>query len=183
MMLRNSHWHVGWIWLMAVSLVAETRAGEIVENGSGLKFVRVPAGEFVMGSSANEKGRRADEPQRMVRLTRDFFICQFEVTRGQFRRFVEATKYKTDAERGIRGGYGFDEQTGKLSGPDKKYSWRFTGFSQTDEHPVVNVSWNDAVAFCRWLSEQEKHAYRLPTEAEWEYACRGGSTTAESSVA
>lgn len=175
---RGSPWHVCWIWLAAISLIVEIRAGEVVENGIGLRLARIPAGEFVMGSPKTEKGRREDEPQRTVRLTRDFFIGQFEVTRGQFRRFVEATNYKTDAERGIRGGYGVDEQTGKLSGPDKKYSWRFTGFPQTDEHPVVNVSWNDAVAFCRWLSEQEKLTYRLPTEAEWEYACRGGSTTA-----
>ena len=59
----------------------------------------------------------------------------------------------------------------------KKYSWRNVGFEQTDEHPVVNVSWNDAVAFCKWLSRKEGKAYRLPTEAEWEYACRAGTTT------
>jgi len=51
------------------------------------------------------------------------------------------------------------------------------GFEQTDEHPVVNVSWNDAVAFCKWLSRKEGKSYRLPTEAEWEYACRAGTTT------
>ncbi|MFM8470311.1 MAG: formylglycine-generating enzyme family protein [Limisphaerales bacterium] len=119
-----------------------------------------------------------DEPQRQVRITRDFFLGQFEVTRGQFRRFVEATGFKTDAERGIRGGYGFDETKQLLAGPDKRFSWRFTGFAQTDEPPVVNVSWNDAVAFCQWLSTAEKLVYRLPTEAEWEYACRAGATTA-----
>ena len=60
---------------------------------------------------------------------------------------------------------------------NEKYSWRNTGFEQTDEHPVVNVSWNDAVAFCKWLSKKEGKTYRLPTEAEWEYACRAGTTT------
>ena len=60
---------------------------------------------------------------------------------------------------------------------DKDYSWRNAGFEQTDEHPVVNVSWNDAVAFCKWLSRKEGKTYRLPTEAEWEYACRAGTTT------
>ncbi len=59
----------------------------------------------------------------------------------------------------------------------EEYSWRNTGFEQTDEHPVVNVSWNDAVAFCKWLSRKEGKTYRLPTEAEWEYACRAGTTT------
>ncbi|MEI8376521.1 MAG: SUMF1/EgtB/PvdO family nonheme iron enzyme, partial [Planctomycetota bacterium] len=58
---------------------------------------------------------------------------------------------------------------------------RNAGFEQTDEHPVVNVSWNDAVAFCEWLSKKEKKTYRLPTEAEWEYACRAGTTTRYSS--
>ena len=149
-----------------------------MENSIGLKLVRIPAGEFTMGSPEDEKGRREDELQRHVRITRDYEIGQYEVTRGQFRKFVEATKYKTDAERGLRGGYGFDDATMKLMGPDHKYSWQFTGFPQTDEHPVVNVSWNDANAFCRWLTDTEKQTFRLPTEAEWEYACRGGSRTA-----
>jgi formylglycine-generating enzyme required for sulfatase activity len=166
--------------LAIVMLCCTAHAGEEVENNIKMKLVRVPAGQFMMGSPTGEKGRRADEPQRLVQITRDFFIGKFEVTRGQFRRFVEATGYKTDAERGLRGGYGYDEATHKLAGPDHRYSWRFTGFAQTDEHPVVNVSWNDAVAFCRWLGNQDHHAYRLPTEAEWEYACRGGATSAYS---
>lgn len=131
-----------------------------------------------MGSPSTEKGRREDEPQRRVRLNRAFELGQFEVTRGQFRQFVDATNYKSDVERGTLGGYGFDSDTDELAGPDQKYTWHFTGFPQTDEHPVVNVTWNDALAFCRWLSSREKRVYRLPTEAEWEYACRGGSQMA-----
>lgn len=153
-------------------------AAEPMDNSIGLKLVLIPAGEFIMGSPATEKGRREDEPQRRVRLSRAYELGQFEVTRGQFRQFVIATKYKSDLERGIRGGYGVDVDTGKLAGPDKKYAWHFTGFPQTDEHPVVNVTWNDAMAFCRWLSTKENRVYRLPTEAEWEYACRAGSKTA-----
>ena len=60
---------------------------------------------------------------------------------------------------------------------NEKYSWRNAGFEQTDEHPVVCMSWNDAVEFCKWLSRKEGKTYRLPTEAEWEYACRAGTTT------
>ncbi len=153
-------------------------AADPLENSIGLKLVRIPAGEFIMGSPATEKGRREDEPQRRVRLTRPFELGQFEVTRGQYRQFVDATKYKSDVERGLLGGYGFDSDTDQLAGPDKKYTWHFTGFPQTDEHPVVNLTWNDALRFCRWLSTRENRVYRLPTEAEWEYACRGGSQTA-----
>lgn len=155
---------------------AGTAESPLVDR-AGITLVHIPAGSFVMGSPATEPGRRADEPQRKVRITRDFYIGCFEVTRGQFAEFVRQSKYRTDAERGIRGGYGFDDATKKLSGPDKKYSWQFTGFAQTDDHPVVNVSWNDAQAFCRWLGTTENAVYRLPTEAEWEYACRAGTTT------
>ena len=75
-----------------------------------------------------------------------------------------------------KGGYGWDEAKGTFE-QDPKYTWRSPGFPQTDDHPVVNVSWNDAVAFCEWLSQQEGQTYRLPTEAEWEYACRAGQAT------
>src|SRR5262245_39039289 len=141
------------ISLAAIVWVESIQAREPIENSIGMKLVLLPAGQFLMGSPVSEKGRRNDEPQRRVTLTRDFYIGQHEVTRGQFRRFVEATGFRTDAERGIRGGYGYDPSTGQLAGPDKKFSWRHTGFTQTDDHPVVNVSWHDAVAFCRWLSE------------------------------
>ena len=90
--------------------------------------------------------------------------------------FVDETGYKTEAEKDGKGGYGWDEEK-KAFRQDAKYTWLNPGFEQTDEHPVVNVSWNDAVAFCEWLKSKEGQAYRLPTEAEWEYACRAGTTT------
>jgi formylglycine-generating enzyme required for sulfatase activity len=107
------------------------------------------------------------------------------VTCGQFRKFVEDTGYQTDAEKGVGdgpGAYGLDIEHSQLPWI-KRYtfykdrSWRNVGYAQTDNHPVVNVSWNDAMAFCRWLSGRERKSYRLPTEAEWEYACRAGTTT------
>jgi formylglycine-generating enzyme required for sulfatase activity len=118
-----------------------------------------------------------EHPQHRVRITKPFYLGAYHVTRGQFRQFVADAGYKTDAEIGKPpGAWGWD--------PDKKdfdfnakYSWRNVGFEQSDEHPVVNVSWNDAMAFCRWLSFKEGKTYRLPTEAEWEYACRAGTTT------
>jgi len=103
---------------------------------------------------------------------RPFYVGIHEVTIAQFRTFVEATGYLTDAETDeIRGGLGL---VNKVPTQDEPFSWRETGFSQSDQHPVVNVSWNDAQAFVEWLSEKEGRTYRLPTEAEWEFACRGG---------
>ena len=111
------------------------------------------------------------------RITRDFYIGKHEVTRGQFRRFVEATGYQTEAEKDGKGGGGYVVENRAFLLADKAFSWREAGFMQTAEHPVVNVSWADAVAFCAWLGRREGKEYRLPTEAEWEYACRAGTRT------
>jgi formylglycine-generating enzyme required for sulfatase activity len=99
------------------------------------------------------------------------------VTKGQFRKFVDETGYKTDAEKDGKGGWGY---TGKKddSVPFEQrpnFTWRDWGVDQGDESPVVNVSHNDAAAFCEWLSKKEGREYRLPREAEWEYACRAGT--------
>ena len=175
----------GWISISAVS--------PVVTNSIGIKLAPIPAGEFLMGSGEAAEdvvqafkgqegpspGNFEDEhPQHRVRITRPFQMGVHEITVGQFRLFVEETGYRTDAEKGteFEGAFGFDSETGEL-GQSKEYSWRNVGFKQSDEHPVVNVSWNDAVAFCNWLSRKEGKLYRLPTEAEWEYACRAGTTT------
>ena len=175
----------GWISSDAVS--------RVVPNSIGMKLAPIPAGEFMMGSAeaaedvaqafADRGGPppgdfEAEHPRHRVRITRPFHLGVHEVTVGQFRQFVEETGYRTDAEKGteFEGAFGFDPETGEL-GESEAYSWRNVGFEQSDEHPVVNVSWNDAMAFCRWLSRKEGKSYRLPTEAEWEYACRAGTTT------
>ena len=111
-----------------------------------------------------------------MRITRPFYLGKYEVTVGQFRRFVDDSGYQTEAEKDGKGGWGWNETANKFE-QAPRYTWREAGFEQTDLHPVVNVSWNDAVAFAEWLGKKEGKTYRLPTEAEWEYACRAGTTT------
>jgi formylglycine-generating enzyme required for sulfatase activity len=144
-------------------------------DGATLDLTLIPAGSFVMG---DEAGLDDERPVHEVTISRSFYLGRYEVTVGQFRRFVEATGYTTDAERGsgFKGAFGWDRDAMQFR-MDEKYSWRSTGFIQSDLHPVVNVSWNDAMEFCRWLGRVDGKPYRLPTEAEWEYACRAGTTT------
>lgn len=169
--------------------VSTARQGTLT-NSLGMRLKLIPAGEFLMGSTPAQieqvvrfdavfKKELADDeqPQHRVRITRPFYFGVHEVTRGQFARFVQAESYRTEAERDGRGGWGWNEAEGTLSGPKREYIWRNTGFAQDDSHPVVNVTWNDAVAFCEWLSAKEGREYRLPTEAEWEFACRAGRTS------
>lgn len=143
----------------------------------GLPLVLIPRGKFRMGSPQGEANRSEDEELHDVEITRDFDVGKFTVTVGQFREFVRDANHQTEAEKDGEGGWGFNEQTGKFEGRKPQYTWKNPGWTQTDEHPVVNVSWNDAVAFCDWLSTKEAKKYRLPTEAEWEYACRANTTT------
>ena len=151
-------------------------AEKVITNSVGMKLVLIPAGEFMMGSPEGEEGRLDNEKQHRVRITKPFYLGMYEVTVGDFRRFADDTKYKTEAEKDGKGSFGWNETKGELE-LDPKYTWRNPGFKQDDGHPVVNVSWNDAVAYCAWLSKKEGRTYRLPTEAEWEYACRAGTTT------
>ncbi len=162
-------------------------------NSIGMTFVRIPAGEFMMGSLKQEmdwlrltfkKTWRAghkqwfeDElPLHPVRMTRSFYMGVTEVTVGQFRQFVKETQYKTDAEKGDGGMIWNNKEERWVA--QKGMKWDSVPWKIADDQPVVFVSWNDAKAFCRWLSRKEKKVYRLPTEAEWEMACRGGAAWA-----
>ncbi|MDG4551662.1 MAG: SUMF1/EgtB/PvdO family nonheme iron enzyme [Candidatus Contendobacter sp.] len=142
------------------------------DGGEGPVMVVIPAGRFLMGSPEGELERRDNERQHEAQVA-VFAIGQYAVTVGQFKRFVEARGYRTEAEKG--GGIYYWTGNEWKQDPDK--SWRNPGFAQTDTHPVVGVSWNDAMVYVDWLNEQTDQRYRLPTEAEWEYACRAGTAT------
>jgi formylglycine-generating enzyme required for sulfatase activity len=134
-------------------------------------MVVVPSGSFRMGTPEREAGRNANEgPQHDVTI-RSFAIARSHVTRGQFAAFVRATGYATDG-----GCYDFRSRGEWQVNP--RLNWRSPGFAQTDQHPVVCVSWTDAQAYVRWLAAQTGRAYRLPSEAEQEYAARAGTATA-----
>ena len=145
-------------------------------NSIGMKLKLIPAGDFLMGSAPSDKEAFDDEkPWHWARITQPFYLGIHEVTRGQFRRFVDDVAYQTEAEKDGKGGWGTNAEGKSEQKPE--YNWQRPGFEQTDEHPVVNVSWNDAQAFIAWLNRKESKTYRLPTEAEWEYACRAGTKT------
>ena len=169
----------------------------LVDLGGGvkLKLVRIAPGEFQMGSNESAKETAAffkrnygsdypgvvcfdtEHPQHRARVTKPFYLGAYHVTRGQFRRFINDSGYKTEAETAISRAPRDGTPRARRPTLAEDYTWRSPGFEQTDEHPVVCLSWNDAVAFCKWLSHKGGNAYRLPTEAEWEYACRAGTTT------
>lgn len=182
-------------WAKHLGIAPETT------NRLGMKFRVLPPGKFLMGSSPAEMAKLLRQtstthgdavwfrgqilregPQHPVMLTKPIAMGIHEVTRGQFRRFVEATSYQSDIER-----LGRDKPAATESEGDQQdeappgsrlYPWHDQAdfdTPQSDDDPVINVSWNDAVAFCEWLSEEENVRYRLPTEAEWEFACRAGS--------
>jgi formylglycine-generating enzyme required for sulfatase activity len=104
---------------------------------------------------------------------------------GQFRQFLKASGYVPESIADGTGGYGYNpvyrpnggERGEQFEGRDPRYSWENPGFTQGEDHPVVNITWNDAQALAAWLSRTEGTTYRLPTEAEWEYSARAGTRT------
>jgi len=147
----------------------------------GIELVFIPPGKFRMGSPHDELGRKDDESSHEVTITRPFYLGRFEVKFGQFRRWAEATRYVTDGEK-RGGGHAHDAHAVWEHRPGT--NWRKPGyagpFELADDHPVVHVSHNDALAFCRWLTERERSnggtvTFTLPSEAQWEWACRAGS--------
>ena len=131
--------------------LAASKPGEVVTNSIGMKLALIPSGSFTMGSPANEPGRSKYENQVEVTISKSFYLGVTEVTQGQWTSVMGTTPWK---------GKGFAKEG--------------------SDYPATSVSWDDSIAFCKKLSEKEGKTYRLPTEAEWEYACRAGSTSAYS---
>ena len=131
------------------------------------EIVTIPAGSVGMGSN--------DGNAKEISIRVPFALGKFEVTVGEFRRFTQATGYRTDAEKNpgdVNGCYAMDAPD------DKSFRyWDSPGFTQTDQQPVACISLNDAHSYIKWLGETTGNPYRLPSEVEWEYAARAGTTT------
>jgi formylglycine-generating enzyme required for sulfatase activity len=180
---KNSTSPHGADWAPAEGALADplTRLStRVLHKPSGLVLVLIPAGAFQMGSPPEEAERLADERQHLRLVKKPFYLGETEVTVAQFRRFVRATGYLTDAERsgeeGSRGKGAF------ASTPDGDREWsalaswqnpfpNLPEYQISEHHPVVQVSWNDAKRFV------EHYGLQLPSEAQWEYAARAGSRT------
>ncbi len=152
-------------------------------------LIYVPEGVFKMGSKfsideiqnrygyefteASKVGWEIELPLHDVIVNNGFYISKYELTVAEFEAFINETGYVTDAEKGI-GSYGYNEN-GEWSEVEN-VSWRKPGLWEIQPNfPVVFVSWNDATEYTNWLSKKTGQVYRLPTEQEWEYACRAGS--------
>lgn len=160
-----------------------------------LEMVLIPPGEFLMGSSDEEivKLREQAEasglssydmkwidlegPQRLVKITRPFYLSRNEFTTAQFRRFADDSQYLTEVEASGLGAV--TAKDGKFArNPERNWKWA-ARYPQAPASPVINVTWNDAVQCCQWLSQLDQElTFTLPSEAQCEFACRAGTTTA-----
>ena len=170
--------------LVNARLYASYKPGQVFADsyvdmpGKAPAMVVIPTGSFEMGASNDEPGHaEAETPQHTVTLSKGVAISRTEITVGQFREFVRNSGYRPDSER-LGGASVYDERSGVLR-DDGRATWQddYAGRPADDNLPVVNVSWNDAKAYVDWLSQRTGKTYRLPSEAEFEYALRGGTTT------
>jgi sulfatase modifying factor 1 len=154
----------------AIKSTHPAKSGKTFRNcRSCPQMVVIYSGRFNMGSPDSEEGRGDDEgPVHSVKIAA-FAIGKTEITRGQFAEFVKKARYSTGEKC-------WTLEKGKYE--ERKGNWREPGFPQSNMDPVVCINWNDALAYAKWLSRKTGKRYRLPTEAEWEYAARGGTGTA-----
>ena len=151
--------------------VGQTFSDALRSGGHGPQLVVVPAGSYQMGSPASEERRlNMEGPEHRVTIGQAFAVGVYEVTVGEYGRFVGATGHAGGTSCYVWEGGGWEARAGR--------SWRNPGFRQTERDPVVCVNWRDARAYVAWLSRETREAYRLPSEAEWEYVARARSTTA-----
>ena len=149
------------------------------ENGAklSLEMVLIPGGTFMMGSPADEVGRKDDEgPQHKVKLD-PFYLCTTETTIELFMAYYQETNTPKRTHLGDQPEKESDD-VDAITGPTPVYGDLTMGYSE--KNPAIGGSWKNAATFCRWLSKKTGKPYRLPTEAEWEYACRAGGATAYS---
>jgi formylglycine-generating enzyme required for sulfatase activity len=165
-------------------LYASLKPGEVVRDrfldisGQAPSVVVIPTGSFIMGSPAGEEGRRdSEEPQRAVHIATGFALGRSEVSVAEFGLFVANSRYVTDAERQGSATI-YEESSGRMR-EQRGVTWRddYHGERAQPDLPVAHVSWNDAIAYLDWLSQRTGKRYRLPSEAEFEYALRAGSAT------
>ncbi|MCG8380556.1 MAG: SUMF1/EgtB/PvdO family nonheme iron enzyme, partial [Proteobacteria bacterium] len=144
---------------------------DFLKNGDeGPEMVIIPVGSFQMGSKRKAREFFTGEtPVHKVTFDKPFAMMTTEMSVGEFAAFIEATGYETEAE--WQGGCGYWDEDWKM---DPERYWNNPGFPQSQNNPVVCISWNDAMTVARWLSKETGYTYRLPTEAEWEYAARAG---------
>ena len=147
----------------------ESLTDALGSGGRGPEMVVVPDGSFLMGCVSGRDCQARELPVREVEIERAFALSRLEVTRAEFARFAEATGYLATGSCMSRN-HGLERRR-------EARGWRAPGFRQTDTHPVACVSWDDAKAYAEWLSSETGQDYRLPTEAEWEYAARAGSSS------
>jgi sulfatase modifying factor 1 len=165
--------------LFAAEPAASAFANKVTLDGLNYALVKVPAGVVVLGR-ADPNNKSDEAPATRVTITQPFWVGATEVTVAQWKYFTETTGYTTEAELGA---VGINLLKDKAGPKRRGLSWRNPGFPQEDSHPVVGISWQDAMQFCRWLTDRERSAGRLPagyiftlpTEAQWEYACRAGT--------
>ena len=151
--------------------------GRTATNSIGMQLVYIQPGQFRMGFEKPPDSNQVHLHD--VTIEKPFYLGRFEVTTDQFSLFVREEKnFQTEAERDGRGGQIFNGSGFEFN---PLATWQTPGFPQTGVYPVIHVTWNDAQRFCQWLTKREGRNYRLPTEAEWEYCCRAGTTTNYSS--
>jgi formylglycine-generating enzyme required for sulfatase activity len=170
--------------LVNARLYASYRPGQVFSDhyvdlpGKTPAMVVIPTGSFQMGSASTESGHSdAETPQHAVTIATGFAMARSEITVAQFREFVRASGYRADSVK-LRGASVYDERSGTMR-EDTDATWEddYAGRKAADDLPVVNISWNDANAYAKWLSQRTGNVYRLPSEAEFEYALRGGTTS------